>query len=94
MENYKAGKDTREIKRKGKRPPEERTSYQYQREMAGRIKIHKIMLNKARTRHAEIRNYDMFNEDEERFYRNINETKVRKGKVPNIETSADFWAGI
>ena len=47
----------------------------------------KVKLKKVRTRDARIRNNNLLNEDEGRFYRNINSTKVGKEFV-------DFWAGI
>ena len=33
----------------------------------------------------------MFKEDEGRFYRNINNSKLRRGKVPRIKKFVKFW---
>ena len=58
------------------------------------LRYRKTKLGKIRIRDEKIKNNRMFREDEGMFYRNINNTKERQGKVPDIEKFVDFWAGI
>lgn len=36
----------------------------------------------------------MFRQDKGMFYRKINNTKEKKGKVPDIDKFVEFWGGI
>ena len=41
-----------------------------------------------------MRNHLLFRKDERQFYTNVNESKSRTGKVPNINEFVAFWGGI
>ena len=58
------------------------------------LQYRKTKLRKVRTRDEKIRNNRMFREDTGMFYRKINNTKERRGTVPDIDKFVQFWAGI
>ena len=58
----------------------------------GRLGYIKIKLNKVKTTNSKIRNNNLFNEDEEKFYSKANNTKERNGKVK--QKLLDLWGEI
>ena len=54
----------------------------------------KVKLIKTRTRDARIRNNQMFEEDEDNFFRNTGDKKEYKQTFPSIDRFVTFWVGI
>ena len=54
----------------------------------------KVKLEKMLVKGKRAKNNALFRKDERQFYRNVNESKSRTEKVPNINEFFAFWGGI
>ena len=66
----------------------------HREKLLDKLRYMKVKLEKMLAKGKRVRNNLLFRKDERQFYRNVNESKSRTGKAPNINEFVAFWRGI
>ena len=66
----------------------------YREQLLDQLRYMKVKLEKMMVKGKRVKNNALFRKDERYFYRNVNRSESRAGKIPNIDQFAAFWGGL
>ena len=66
----------------------------YREQLLDQLRYMKVKLEKMMVKGKRVKNNALFRKDERYFYRNVNRSESRAGKIPNIDQFVAFWGGL